>query len=144
MYPVPSIYICICWRRWRRKCARCSSNGAYSTEGASYCSIASAGYEPTSLKTDQVQCQPEEYSTGAADACEACAVGEIIGLGAAGCNPCSICAPGRYKTSTCTTSQETQCQECQLGTFSAGGLVKRMHSVHGGRSVLYAMVPTLP
>ena len=40
--------------------------------------------------------------------------------GQGSCQMCSLCGPGKYMTSECTTTQDRGCQACKAGTYSLG------------------------
>ena len=73
-----------------------------------------------------INCQPNEYSAGAADACTSCAPGYFSAAGAGECEPCDA---GRYRgdgddqcikcpfPSTTVSAGATGCYKCSAGSY---------------------------
>ncbi|GMI13746.1 hypothetical protein TrLO_g2474, partial [Triparma laevis f. longispina] len=95
-----------------------------SSAGAATCSTAPAGTKPTSDRQGTENCSPGRYSTGGADECSECGIGETSDVGAAGCRTCATCGLGKYQIAECTSASETQCRDCVAGKASMGGAVR--------------------
>ena len=133
-------------------CTSCIVEGTYTEKfGASYCTTAKAGWHVNSIRTDDVKCEENFFSTGAADICSVCGNGGHSKAGEASCSfcepgtfysaseaTCLPCAPGRY--STTGAPSESGCEVCEgAGKYSSSGssycaIVKAGYRVLGDRT----------
>ena len=127
-------------------CAACTGSGEYSSAaGASVCSIAQPGYEVSDEARTAVEaCAVGYFSAGATDACSPCPDGTFqTSTGQSFCSSCGTCVVGSRISSTCLSTSDTICAECEAGK-AGDGTGKRLppqqrRASHESSSVAFAL-----
>lgn len=101
-----------------------ADEGAITCETCTTCEIGHFITANCTNSTDRMcgECDAGYYAASANSfICDSCTESVNWSLdGASACETCTQCNPGHYKSGNCTVTMDTQCSECDAGTYATG------------------------